>query len=209
MSESACEAEEAEVVEAQDLREDLEQRLGLATPTDTVRGTFFLGALDEVRELEGEEGMRQCMEAGGELRFVEFFNYPVGAWLKVNETAARVMEPRCGSWAEAQRRLGRRATADVLKTAAGKALLLLSKGEPWRLLTNMPSAYRAAVSFGERTVTLEGPTRAWVMMRCDFMPCAWHEGVLLGALEAMKARGVRVSGSRLEVLASEYLVSWE
>jgi uncharacterized protein (TIGR02265 family) len=206
MSVSAC---EAEAVEAQDLREDLEQRLALATPSDTVRGTFFLGALEAVRALEGEEGVRQCVEAGGEPRFVEFFNYPVEAWLKVSETAARVLEPRCGSWAEAQRRLGRRATADLLKSAAGKALLLLSKGEPWRLLTNMPSAYRTAVNFGERTVTLEGPTRGRVMMRRDFMPCAWHEGVLLAALETMKARDVRVSGTRLEVLESEYLVTWE
>ena len=93
--------------------------------------------------------------------------------------------------------------------AAGKALLMLSKGETWRLLTNMPSAYRAAVNFGERTVTLEGPTRGRILMRRDFMPCAWHEGVLLAALEGMKARAVRVSCSRLEVLDSEYLVTWE
>jgi uncharacterized protein (TIGR02265 family) len=206
MSVSAC---GAEAEEAHDLREDLEQRLALATPTDTVRGTFFLGALDAVRALEGEEGVRQCVEAGGEPRFVEFFNYPVEAWLRVSEAAARLLERRCGSWAEAQRQLGRRATADMLKSAAGKALLLLSRGEALRLLTNMPSAYRSAVNFGERTVTLEGPTRGRVLMRRDFMPCAWHEGVLLAALEGMKARGVRVSGSRLEVLDSEYLLTWE
>ncbi|MCY1083046.1 DUF2378 family protein [Archangium lansingense] len=207
MSMSTCEVEVDR--DAQDLREDLEQRLVLAAPTDTVRGTFFLGALEAVRALEGEDGVRSCVEAGGEPRFVEFFNYPVGAWLQVNEAAARLLERRCGSWVEAQRQLGRRATADMLKSAAGKALLLLSKGETRRLLANMPSAYRAAVNFGERTVQWEGPTRGRVIMRRDFMPCAWHEGVLLAVLEGMKARAVQVSSSRLAVLDSEYLVSWE
>src|SRR4028118_1749499 len=59
-----------------------ERRLARATPADTVRGSFFLGALEAVRALEGEEGVRHCVEAGGEPRFVEFFNYPVGAWLQ-------------------------------------------------------------------------------------------------------------------------------
>lgn len=207
MSMSTCEVEVDRGV--RETREDLERRLELATPADSVRGTFFLGALETVRALEGEEGVRECVEAGGEPRFVTFFNYPVGAWLRVNEAAARVLEHRCGDWEEAQRKLGRRATADMLKSAAGKALLLLSRGETRRLLANMPSAYRAAVNFGERTVTWEGPTRGRVLMRRDFMPCAWHEGVLLEALEGMKAREARVRGSRLEVLDSEYLVSWE
>ena len=94
-------------------------------------------------------------------------------------------------------------------SAAGKALLLLSKGEARRLLANMPSAYRAAVNFGERTVVWEGPARGRVLMRRDFMPCAWHEGVVLAALEGMNARAVQLRGSRLEVLDSEYLVCWE
>jgi uncharacterized protein (TIGR02265 family) len=190
-------------------REDLEERLALATPADTVRGMFFLGALEAVRALAGEEGVRQCVEAGGEPRFVEFFNYPVGTWLRVNDAAARVLEPRCGGWVEAQRQLGRRATADMLKSAAGKALLLLSRGETRRLMSNLPSVYRAAMNFGERTVIWEGPTRGRIIMLRDFMPCAYHEGVLRAVLEGMKARTVMVCSSRMEVLDSEYLLTWE
>ncbi|HYO54256.1 DUF2378 family protein [Archangium sp.] len=192
-----------------DLPEEWEERMALATPADTVRGMFFLDMLEAVRALEGEEGVRQCVGAGGEPRFVEFFNYPVGTWLRVNDAAARVLGPRCGGWEEAQRQLGRRAMADMLKSAAGKALLLLSRGETRRLVSNLPSVYRAAVNFGERTVIWEGPTRGRVVMRRDFMPCAYHEGVLLGGLEGLKARAVSVRGSRMEVLDSEYLLSWE
>ncbi|WP_199243066.1 DUF2378 family protein [Vitiosangium sp. GDMCC 1.1324] len=195
--------------EAQDLREDLERRLALTTPADMVRGMFFLGMLEVVRTAAGEEGMRRCVEAGGEPRFVEFFNYSVSTFLKVNDTAARVLAPRYGGWEQAQRHLGRRATADMLKSAGGKALLLLSKGETRRLVGNLPSAYRTAVNYGERTVVWEGPSRGRVLMRRDFMPCAYHEGLLLAALEGMNARGVEVRGSRVDVLDGEYLVSWE
>ncbi|WNG41224.1 DUF2378 family protein [Archangium violaceum] len=193
---------------AQDLREDLARRLERTQPTDTVRGLFCLGTLEAVRALGGEDGVRRCVEAGGEPRFVEFFNYPVSTFLKVTDAAAQVLAPRCGGWEEALRHLGRRATADMLKSATGKALLLLSKGETRRLVGNLPSAYRAVVNHGERTVVWVGPTQCRILMRRDFMPCAFHEGVLSAALEAMKAREIEVRGSRVDVLDGEYVLSW-
>ena len=195
--------------QAQDLREDLEQRVALATPSDMVRGVYFLGTLDAVRGLVGEAGVRQCLEVGGEARFVEFFNYPVANYLRMNEVAARVMGPECGGWAEAQRRLGRRATVDMMRSAAGRALQLVSRGETRQVVSTLPSAYRAAVNYGERTVAWEGPNRSRVIMRRDFMPCAYHEGVLRAALEGMKARQVEVRGLRMGVLDAEYLITWE
>jgi uncharacterized protein (TIGR02265 family) len=149
-----------------------------------------------------------CLEVAGEPRFVEFFNYPVSTYLRVNDAAARVLAPLCGGWDEAQRRLGRRSTVDLLKSAAGRALVLVSSGQARRLVGNLPSAYRAAVNYGERTVTWEGPSRGRVFMRRDFLPCAYHEGVLLAALEGMKAQAPQVRGQRLGVLDAEYLVSW-
>jgi uncharacterized protein (TIGR02265 family) len=207
MSARSCEVETDQ--QAQTLREELEQRVALATPSDTVRGVFFLGTLDAVKTLAGEAGVRQCLEVGGEARFVEFFNYPVGSYLRMNEVAARVMAPECGGWEEAQRRLGRRATVDMLRSATGRALQLVSRGETRRLVANLPSAYRAAVNYGERTVVWEGPSRGRVIMQRDFMPCAYHEGVLRAALEGMKVRVVEVRGLRMGVLDAEYLFAWE
>jgi uncharacterized protein (TIGR02265 family) len=191
-----------------EVREELERRVELATPGDTVRGLFFLGALELVRALEGEERVVDCLVAGGEPRFVEFFNYPVSAYLRMNERAARVLAPRLGSWEEAQRQLGRRATEDLLKSAAGKALMLVARGETRRLVAHLPSAYRAVVSYGERSLVWEGPTRGRLVMRRDFLPCEYHEGVLEAALERMKARAVEVRGLRTGVLEGEYLLSW-
>ncbi len=193
----------------QDLRGDLERRLSLATPRDTVRGMFCLGTLEAVRSLAGEAAMRLCVEAGGEPRFVEFFNYPVSTYLRVNDAAARVLEPVCGGWEEAQRQLGRRATADMLHSAAGKALMMLSKGESRRLLGMLPSAYRSAVNYGERSVVWEGASRGRILMRRDFMPSAYHEGVLLAALERVNARSVSVRAWRMGLLDCEYLVCWQ
>jgi uncharacterized protein (TIGR02265 family) len=207
MSASGCEVESDR--KAQDLREDLEQRVALATPSDMVRGVYFLGTLEAVKGLVGEAGVRQCLAMGGEARFVEFFNYPVGPFLRMNEVAARLMAPGCGGWEEAQRRLGRRATVDMMRSAAGRALQLVSRGETRRLVGNLPSAYRAAVNYGERSVVWEGPNRSRVIMRRDFMPCAYQEGVLRAALEGMKARGVEVRGLRMGVLDAEYLITWE
>ena len=197
------------VDEAPDSYGDLERRLTLATPADTVRGTFFLGMLDAVRALAGEEGERRCLEAGDEPRFMDFFNYPVSTFLRINDVAAWVLAPRCGGWHQAQHHLGRRAMGDMLKSAAGRALLLLSRGETRRLVGNLSSVYRSAVSYGERSVQWEGPSRGRVLMLRDFMPCAFHEGVLLALLEDMKARAVEVRGTRLDVLDGEYLVSWQ
>ncbi|HEX8436344.1 DUF2378 family protein [Archangium sp.] len=194
--------------EAQDLREEMERRVALATVSDTVRGLLFLGTLESVKALGGQAGVEACLEVAGEPRFVEFFNYPVGTYLRVNDVAARVLAPLCGGWEEAQRRLGRQSMGGMLKSATGRALVLVSRGQPRQLVGNLPSAYRAAVNFGERTVTWEGPSRGRVLMRRDFLPCAYHEGVLLAALEGLKVSAPQVRGQRLGELDSEYLVSW-
>ncbi|ATB29544.1 hypothetical protein MEBOL_002999 [Melittangium boletus DSM 14713] len=197
-------------LEPGDSLEDLSRRLALVIPGDTVRGTFFLGTLDMVRECRGEAGVRRCLAAVDEPRFMEFFHYPVGTFLRLNEAAVVELTLRGeGNWTWAQRRLGRRAAADLLSSAAGRALVLLSRGETRRLMGNLPSAYRAAVNHGERSVVWEGERRGRVIMRRDFMPCAFHEGLLAALLESTKAQGVGVQGARLDVLDGEYRVEWE
>jgi uncharacterized protein (TIGR02265 family) len=129
--------------------------------------------------------------------------------MRVNAAAAWELAPGCGGWDAAQRLLGLRAATDLLTCAAGRALLLLSRCETRRLVGNLPSAYRAAVNHGDRSVVWEGMSRGRVIMRRDFMPCAFHEGLMRGVLESTKARGVEVVGTRVDVLDSEYVLSWE
>jgi uncharacterized protein (TIGR02265 family) len=189
--------------------EDLERRLAMASPSDTARGMFLRATLDAVRILEDEEAVRRCQRLCGEEHLMDFFIYPVSVNLRMVFTAARMLEGRYGGFDEALRQLGARAAESFLSSAAGLTLQLLARGDVKRLVGNLPSAYRAAVSFGVRSVVWTGPTRGRFTMRHEFMPSPFQEGMLLGVLRKVKARGARVRGFQLSTLESDYDVSWE
>jgi uncharacterized protein (TIGR02265 family) len=189
--------------------EDLEQRLSLASPADAARGMFLRATLDAVRILGDEEAVRRCQQVSGEEKLVDFFTYPVTANLRMVFTAARMLEARYGGIPEALRQLGRGAAECFLASTAGLALQLLAAGDTGRLVGNMPSMYRASVSFGVRSVVWMGPTSCRLTMRREFMPSPFQEGMLLGVLKKAKARGARVQGHQLSTLESDYDVSWE
>ncbi len=189
--------------------EDLEQRLAMASPSDTARGMFLRATLDAVRILGDEDAVRRCLRASGEEKLVDFFTYPVSANLRMVFTAARMLETRYGGISEALRQLGRGAAECFLASTAGLALQLLAGGDTGRLVGNMPSMYRASVSFGVRSVVWMGPTRCRLTMRREFMPSSFQEGMLLGVLKKANARGARVLGQQLSTLESDYDVSWE
>jgi uncharacterized protein (TIGR02265 family) len=189
--------------------EDLELRLALTSPSDTARGMFLRTMLEAVRTLGDEELMRRCQAAGGEEKLVDFFIYPITVNLRMVFAAARMLETRCGSRDEALRQLGRRAGECFLASTAGLALQFLARGNTKRLVSNLPSAYRAAVSFGARSVVWTGRTSGRLTMRREFMPYPFQEGMLLGVLEKAHAKGVRVCGHQLSTLESDYDISWE
>ncbi|WP_375767850.1 TIGR02265 family protein [Archangium gephyra] len=189
--------------------EDLEQRLAMASPSDTARGMFLRATLDAVRILGDDDAVRRCQRASGEEKLVDFFAYPVSANLRMVFSAARMLEARYGGIDEALRQLGYKAAECFLASTAGLALQLLAGGDTSRLVGNMPSMYRASVSFGVRSVVWTGPTSCRLTMRREFMPCSFQEGMLLGVLKKANARGARVRGHQLSVLESDYDVAWE
>jgi uncharacterized protein (TIGR02265 family) len=187
----------------------LERRLALVTPADTTRGMFFNGVLALVRQQGSAEGVKRCLAACDNQRFLDFFNYPAEQFLKLVWAAARVLEPGLEGFEPALRVLGRQAATDFLSSAAGKALMLLGQGDVRRLMENLPSAYRVSVSYGQRTVEWTGPQSGRLLMERDFMPFAYHEGVLVGLLEAQGVTGVKVVGHQEGLMSSEYDFSWE
>ncbi|RKI73669.1 DUF2378 family protein [Corallococcus sp. AB049A] len=180
-----------------------------ATDLDTARGMFFLGVLETVRTGVGEEALANCRAVTEDRRFVGFFNYPVATFLKLSQVAARVLSPRWGGFDEALRQMGMQATRSFLESAVGRTFLLLAAGDPRKLVTNLPSGYQMAVSYGERTVDWKGDGDALLTMRRDFMPPAYHEGVLREVLTMVGARNPRVQGRKLGLLDTEYRISWE
>jgi len=189
--------------------EDLEARLAMASPSDAARGMFLRSTVEAVRALGDESLVRRCLEVGGEEKVVDFFVYPIATNLRMVFAAARMLEGRYGSVNAAMRQLGRRAADSFLSSTAGLALQMLSRGDAKRLVGNLPSTYRASVSFGVRSVLWTGPTSGRLTMRREFMPYPFHEGVLLGVLEKSQAKRVQVRGYQLSTLESDYEISWE
>ncbi|HEX8822542.1 MAG TPA: DUF2378 family protein [Archangium sp.] len=189
--------------------EDLESRLAMASPSDAARGMFLRATVEAVRSLGDEELVRRCMAVGGEEKVVDFFVYPIATNLRMVFAAARMLEGRYGSLEAALRQLGRRAAESFLTSTAGLALQFLSRGDAKRLVGNLPSTYRASVTFGMRSVVWTGATSGRLTMRREFMPYPFHEGLLLGVLEKSQVKGVQVRGHQLSILESDYDISWE
>lgn len=187
----------------------LEQLLALTRPSDTCRGMFFNGVLEATRALGGEEARARCTQVSGARRFVDFLSYPAADFLRVIFTAAQVLGPRRGGREAAFRYLGRAATEAFLQSTVGKTMLALTGNDPKRMVETMPNAYRASLTFGERSVEWPGERHGVLLARGDLLPLPYCEGVLEAALERSKAGKVSIVSRRLGPLDADYEVRWE
>jgi uncharacterized protein (TIGR02265 family) len=191
---------------------EYERRIAQATPKDTARGLFFNGVKAALLSLGGESALQECRaqlsDARFEKRFIDFSSYPVADFLRMTLAASRVLSPQLGGPENTQRRLGKQAMRDFLNSMAGRTLLLLSGESPKRIMGSLVSGYRSAVSYGERSVTLQGENSARVVMKRDFMLPLYNEGVLLALLEAVHAKNPQVRARPITMLDCEYELSW-
>ncbi|WP_375755324.1 TIGR02265 family protein [Corallococcus exercitus] len=186
----------------------LMERCLAATPEDGARGMFFQGVVGVVGFLQGETATKRCLAASGlkELNAAEL--YPVTRFLAMSAEATRLLKPQLGDWAQSLRYIGTQATVDFLGSMFGRDLMQAAGRNPRKMLQHMVENYRVAVSYGERGVLWTGDHSARFVMRRDFMPAPYHEGVLQAALEAVGAQDVQVHGRQLSLLDTEYDVSW-
>jgi uncharacterized protein (TIGR02265 family) len=192
-----------------DVERQLRHRMAMAGPSDMTRGIFFNGALEVARALGGSEAADRCQYVLGTKRFIDSSNYPVVDLLRMSVEMIRGAGAHAGGYAGVLRRLGTQNARDFLASPSGRSMLLLAGNNPRRLLSQLPTSYHTAVTFGERRVI-------WSTQDClgiftvqrDFMPPVYTKGLLQGLLEAVGARGVYVSGRPTGMLDSEYEVSW-
>jgi uncharacterized protein (TIGR02265 family) len=187
----------------------LEHNISLTSPEDTARGMFFNGALEAIRRMAGEEMARRCREATGERKHMDFFSYPVASFLRLCLAATEQVGPRLGGCEATLRWIGEQSSRDFLSSMAGKTMILLAGGNVTRLLGQLPSSYRAAVSYGERTVRCTPQGTGHFVIKRDFLPHAYHEGILRGLLLEAGAKTVQVQGRATGSLDSEYDFSWQ
>ncbi|MBF5046099.1 TIGR02265 family protein [Aggregicoccus sp. 17bor-14] len=191
------------------LTDEFAERSAQAEPSDQCRGLFYNGALNAVRHMAGPEASERCRAAGGEKKPVDFFNYPVTGFQRLCLQAIQELGPKLGSGEKVLQLLGKQAVDDFLVSTAGKTLLLLANTDPKRLVSNLPSGFRACVTYGERTVLWSSPKQCTIAMKRDFMPHPYHEGVLHTVLTTLGAKGVQVKGKRTGVVDADYDISWE
>ncbi len=189
--------------------QELSWRMAAAAPEDTVRGTFINGTLAAVRKLGDAETVRRCLEASGEEKFVDFFSYPLRAFLRLLECAASRLGARWGGGEAVLREIGRHAHAGFLVSPVGKAAVLMSFGSPRKLVDTAPDIYRHSMSFGEQEVVWTGPSSGRFRLRGDFLPSVCHEGVLEALIHVAGGRRVRVEREWALGLDGEYCFSWE
>jgi uncharacterized protein (TIGR02265 family) len=188
---------------------DLQRRMGLARPEDTLRGMFFNTTLQAIGSEGGEALVKRCLQACESEGFVEFFSYSVVSFLQVISTALPELAPQHGGGEQVLRLLGRRAVAVFMESVAGRALRVLAQGDVKRLVSNMPGAYKVAASFGFHEVLWLEPKRGRFVARHDFMPYPFHEGVMEAMIEQVGARNPQAKGRSTGPLDCEVEFSWE
>lgn len=186
------------------------QRLSaLATPEDTARGLFFNSMLEAVRSLGDAAALARCQEVLGGQGYMAFFNYPVTQLLRLTGAAVEGLSGRYGGPENAARMLGRRATEDFMSSAVGNAVRMMAGKDLKLFLSSVQAVYRMGAAYGERKVEWCGPTSGQLHMRRNFLPVAYHEGVLEQFLTRFAVRNVTVRGQWTAPLDSLYDFSWE
>ncbi|MFY0526300.1 TIGR02265 family protein [Archangium gephyra] len=99
---------------------ELEQRLTLIPPGDTVRGYFFNCALEQLRLHVNDEAVRRWVEASGLEAPTSFFKYPMSTLLRLLYHVGWAMQDSSGSFEESLRQLGRRTAKEFLRKLGGQ-----------------------------------------------------------------------------------------
>jgi uncharacterized protein (TIGR02265 family) len=189
-------------------RNDLARRLAAATAADTSRGLNYTTLFGLVREQLGADAALQ-VDVLGKGHRVDFFSYPVAEYLGCTWNALDRLEARLGGVDAVLAELGRRTIAGFFASAIGRTVFAISGKEPRRIVAGGPAGYRSAVSYGDRSVEWDGPTRGRMIFKRDFMPPVFHQHVILAALEVCQAPNPRVVGRATGFLDSVYEIEWD
>jgi len=188
-------------------RVDLERRIALATPADTVRGVIFRATSGLVRRRLGEDAARACDPATGKGRN-DLFSYPVEDYLRLAWAAADALEGPLGSVDAVFFAIGDAVVKDLVETLFGRTVVSLAAGSPRQLLEQIPAGYKATVGYGDRQVTWLSPRQARVSYARDFLVPGFHRGILTAALHTTGVRDVTAAARVTGPLDLEVEVGW-
>lgn len=189
-------------------RSELARRKAAATDKDTTRGLNYNTLFALVRDVLGDDAPK-ALDPQRKGSRVDFFSYSISEYLDIAWDAADRLEARFGSVDGVWFELGRRTVTGFLSSMLGRTIFAIAGRDPRRFVATGPSGYRAAVSYGERGVEWLGERHARMTFRRDFMPAAFHRGVIMSGLEASDAKAPRVEARETGFLDSVYDVTWD
>jgi uncharacterized protein (TIGR02265 family) len=189
--------------------EELEERLRLVRPDDTVRGFVLNTLLDTVREEAEPAALQRCLAATGEKSPLPFFSYPFRALLRLQYTAAWELSAKYGGVEEALRHLGRRTAPDFLQSAVGHMLLGVAGLDVKRLIGGIPVAYPTVYSHGSCTLSWPAPHTGRLFFNGNLIPPPFMEAAVFQVLRAIHPPGLEVQARRLGPTQNELLIRWD
>jgi len=192
-------------------KNDMDQRLALVRPEDTVRGLIFNAVLNLAERQLGPDAAAKLREPLFKRSPVDFFSYSAVDAIRLlyatSDALARA--GRFGSQEEAVRACGAAAVTGFFSSTVGQTLTrLIGKGDPKRLLSNAPTAYSTLVSYGRREYSVVAERHVRLAFEGDMQPVQFHEGVLQEALKAIQCNGT-VTGTPRGYFAADYDIQWE
>ncbi|MHA7633333.1 DUF2378 family protein [Corallococcus sp. M7] len=189
--------------------DDLEERIALTRPGDTVRGLSFAAVLRLVHQRLGRDAAERLRAPLMQRSPVDFFSYPAVDFLRLLAFASEALQPEFGSRDAALRACGEAIVGTFFESTVGQTLLRLTSGggDPKRLYGNAPASYSTAVSYGQREYQALGDKRVRLFFKGDLLPVEVHEGILAGPLTALRREG-SVRGTERGLGDSEFVIEW-
>jgi uncharacterized protein (TIGR02265 family) len=189
--------------------QELDRRLGLIRPGDTVRGLLCSNILTVVRRQRGEEVARHCLVTSREASFTAFFSYPASALLRLVYSGGWALADAHGGFEGAVRYLGQQATPDVTQSVLGKTLLVLAGGHVRQLVSGLVVAHRTLVGHGTIDLRWTGPQRGLFSYQGNLIPHPYWEGALLQMFALSRASEVEVRGRSVGAEGMQVDFSWQ
>ncbi|GHG64772.1 TIGR02265 family protein [Comamonas sp. JC664] len=188
---------------------ELEQRLAIIRPEDTVRGLVFNAVFMLAEKKLGAEAATKLREPFFKRSPVDFFSYPAVDAMRLLYATSEVLTPHYGSMEDAVRACGAAAVTHFFQSTVGQTLnRLIGKGDPKRLLSHAPTAYSTLVSYGRREYAVLGDKQVRLAFHGDMQPVQYHEGVLQEALSVIGCKS-RVVGTPRGMSGADYVITWE
>jgi uncharacterized protein (TIGR02265 family) len=183
------------VAQQLDTPESLGNRAAAAGHRDTIAGMFFNSTVDvlvsKLGPASAEKAFRLALGSGRK-QFESFYRYPVADLLRLMDAGARMVGGDCASL---MADFGRAATQAFLQSPMGRTLLVLSGGEPHRLLFTLSSGNNAPATLAAIAYSRTGARSATISYGAELLGASWVAGSLEQALRSVFGLSAEISVS--------------